>query len=214
MYVLFDIIILQIVYAPFFLLEIYIIWRDDLSRIPINIPNILTMIRFLLVPVVTIFIYFELLTVAFITYAIACITDLLDGYIARKKHLVTNEGMLLDPLADKLMSNFIIIAFTITGVLPPFIVIVLLAKDSIMIGGGIFLYFKNIVTSANKLGKIAAFLFSLAIAFTFFHRYVSPWHIYALSFALLFLVATFVQYAYIDIIKLKERAAKKDAEKT
>ncbi len=177
---------------------------DFLSRIPVNIPNILTMIRFLLVPVVTIFIYFRMLIPAFITYGIACLTDLLDGYIARKKHLVTDEGMLLDPLADKLMANFAIIAFTVIGVLPPFILIILLTKDVIMISGGIFMYFKNIITSANTFGKIAAFLFNIAIALTFFHQHIGPWHIYIICFALLFMVATLIQYTVINLNKLAQ----------
>lgn len=182
-----------------------------MSRIPANIPNILTMVRFLLVPVVVIFIYFEMLIPAFITYGVACATDFLDGYIARKKRLVTNEGMLLDPLADKLMANFAIIAFTVMGILPPFILIILLAKDVIMISGGIFLYFKNIITSANTFGKISAVLFNLAIALCFFHNYVAPWHINILSFALLFMVATLIQYTYLNLVKLKEANKKREA---
>lgn len=169
------------------------------------------MVRFLLVPIVAIFIYFKMLIPAFVIYGIACATDLLDGYIARKKNLVTDEGMLLDPLADKLMANFVIIAFTVTGVLPPFILIILLAKDVIMISGGIFMYFKNIITSANTFGKIAAFLFNIAIALTFFHNYIDPWHIYVICFVLLFMVAALIQYAFINLNKLRERNKKRQA---
>ena len=65
---------------------------------------------------------------ALIAYIIACATDLLDGYIARKQHLVTQAGILLDPLADKLMSVFTVIAFTAMGVLPWFVLVVILIK--------------------------------------------------------------------------------------
>ena len=102
----------------------------------------LTMLRFALVPVTTIFIYFGMLIPALAAYIVACATDLLDGYIARRYHLITEEGVLLDPLADKLMSVFAVIAFTVTGVLPTFVLVVIIIKEGIMVAGGIFFYFK------------------------------------------------------------------------
>lgn len=177
-----------------------------MKRIPLNIPNILTMARFVLVPVVTVLIYFDMMIPALSIYFIACVTDLLDGFIARKYHLVTNEGALLDPLADKLMSIFAVISFTVTGVLPLFILIIILVKELLMIGGGIFLYFRNIVSPANTFGKIAAFTFNTAVGLTFLHSLVAPWHIYFMSFALLMMIAALAQYAYFNMFKkLKEK---------
>lgn len=177
-----------------------------LSRIPLNIPNVLTLSRFALIPAVTILIYFDLMVPALAVYFIACVTDLMDGYIARKKKLVTDEGALLDPLADKLMSIFAIISFTVTGVLPVFILVALLIKELLMIGGGIFLYYRNIVAPANKFGKIAAFTFNTAVGFTFLHNVVAPWHIYFMCFALIFMISALAQYAYFNMFKkLKEK---------
>ncbi len=172
-----------------------------LRRIPLNIPNILTMLRFALVPVTTILIYFGYTFGALIVYIAACSTDLLDGYIARRANMVTEEGMLMDPLADKLMALFVIVAFTVTRVLPPFVLIILLAKELLMIGGGIFLYFKNIVAPANIFGKMAAFLLNTAIALTFLHDLIAPWHIYVISFALAVMVLSLLQYAYFNLYK-------------
>lgn len=170
-------------------------------RIPMNIPNMLTMLRFALVPVATILIYFDMMIPALITYLLACATDLLDGFLARRMNLVTNEGILLDPLADKLMAIFVIIAFTVTGVLPVFVFVIVLIKELLMVGGGIFLYFRDVITPANTYGKIAAFTFNTSIGFTFLHKIVTPWHQYFMYFALLFLIAALVQYAYFNMYK-------------
>ena len=162
----------------------------------------LTMLRFALIPVTTILIYFDMLIPAMITYIVACVTDVLDGFIARRFNLITEEGMLLDPLADKLMAVFAVVSFTVAGVLPLYVLIVLLAKESIMISGGIFLYFKDIVTPANIFGKIAAFVFNVSIGLCFLHHYVAPWHVYVISFALLLMLLSLLQYAILNLRKL------------
>jgi hypothetical protein len=75
-----------------------------------------------------------------------------------------------------------------------------------MIGGGIILYFKDIVMPANIFGKIAAFTLNTSIAFTFLHKYVAPWHVYFLCFALALMIAALLQYAYLNMYKkLKEQ---------
>lgn len=181
------------------------------NRIPLNIPNMLTLFRLALVPVCSIFIYFGRMLPALIIYIIACSTDLLDGYIARKYRLVTEAGILLDPLADKLMSVFAVIAFTVSGALGEMgwpILIALFVKELLMIGGGIFLYFRDIIAPANKFGKIAAFVFNTSVAFAFFNKTVSPWHIWFMSFALALSLASLFQYAYLNMYKkLKQKAA-------
>lgn len=166
------------------------------------------MVRFALIPAAAVLVYFDIMIPALVVFLAACITDLLDGHIARKYNLKTNEGALLDPLADKLMAIFTIIAFTVTGVVPLFILIIILVKELLMIGGGIFLYFRDIVAPANMFGKIAAFTLNTAIAFTFLHNYVAPWHIYFLCFALGLMILALGQYAYLNMYrKLKEKKA-------
>ncbi|NLT96627.1 MAG: CDP-alcohol phosphatidyltransferase family protein [Christensenellaceae bacterium] len=68
-----------------------------MNRIPLNIPNLLTLFRLALVPVCSIFIYFDRMLPALIIYIIAGSTDLLDGYIARKYRLVTEAGICWTP---------------------------------------------------------------------------------------------------------------------
>lgn len=183
-----------------------------MSRIPMNLPNILTLIRLALVPVAAALIYFDYMLAALIVFLAACATDLLDGYIARRQGLITEEGALLDPLADKLMALFSVLAFTVTGVLPLPVLIILLVKELLMIGGGIFLYFRSIIAPANKFGKMAAFTLNTAIAFTFLHKLVAPWHVYFLYLALALMLAALGQYAYFNMYKkLKGKGKEKAA---
>ncbi len=172
-----------------------------MRRIPLNIPNVLTLFRMSLVPVITVLIYFGYTRCALIIYIVACATDLLDGYIARRHKLVTQVGMLLDPLADKLLYIFIVISFTVTKVLSWYILAFILAKELLMICGGIFLYYKNIIASANAFGKIAAFMVNVSIAFTFLHEIVKPYHEYFIYLSLVLMFASLVQYAYLNAYK-------------
>ena len=183
-----------------------------MSRIPLNIPNVLTLFRLGLVPVTAVLIYFDRMTLALLIYIVACATDLLDGFIARRQKLVTEAGMLLDPVADKLMSVFAVIAFTVSGVLPWYVLAVILIKELLMVGGGIFLYYKDIISPANNFGKLAAFVFNTSVAFTFLYKLVSPWHIYFISFALLFMLASLAQYAYLNMYKKLKTNISTDSE--
>lgn len=67
-----------------------------------HVPNILTILRFLFIPVILYYIFIGDYLSAFIFFTISGITDILDGFIARKFNLISNFGKLMDPLADKL----------------------------------------------------------------------------------------------------------------
>ena len=83
-----------------------------------NIPNVLTVSRFFLIPVILFFLFSGnyLLAVVFLT--ISGITDILDGWIARKFNFISNFGKLIDPLADKLTQISILGALVITNIIP------------------------------------------------------------------------------------------------
>lgn len=186
-----------------------------------NAPNALTLMRLALVPAVAILVYFDMMIPGLIIYLLACGTDLLDGYLARKHKLITEAGILLDPLADKLMAIFTVMAFTFPGtraahmappemaVLPLFILIVMIVKEVLMVGGGIFLYARGLVAPANTFGKIAAFTLNTSIAFNFLYKYVYPWNVYFITLGLVLMVAALFQYAYFNMyVKLKEKQQK------
>ncbi len=162
----------------------------------VNIPNILALIRLLLVPVVFILIMKDRYILALVVFLVACFTDLADGYIARHYNLITQLGTFLDPVADKCMAVSVIVAFTIKGVLPLWVTIVLFTKELLMLVGGL-LVAKNTrkVQPSNLFGKIAAFVFNASIATCFLHAYLDPFYRWFVYIGLAGSVASLIQYA-------------------
>jgi cardiolipin synthase len=132
------------------------------------IPNLLTIFRMLLVPTFA-YIYFSDFVnaqyLALAIFLIASITDILDGYLARKYDLITKIGTVLDPLADKLMLLTVLTCLWLSSRVHVLVIIILLAKELFLIISGILLYFKRekTVIPSNILGKLATVLFSLTI---------------------------------------------------
>ena len=164
----------------------------------INLPNILTFMRLLLIPVTIVLILQDEMVWAFAVFIAACLTDLLDGYIARKYNKMTKLGTWLDPLADKLMAVSVIVVFTIEGILPWFVMAVVFVKELLMLIGGFIVLRKGSVTPSNKYGKIAALILNISIASGFMYQYWSPWYLYATYIALVAVVVAFIQYAIVN----------------
>jgi cardiolipin synthase (CMP-forming) len=167
-------------------------------KIKLNIPNVLSFFRILLVPVAVVFVLKDQMTSGFVVYFVACLTDVVDGVIARKFNMITDAGKLLDPLADKIMSVSMVITFTIIGVLPLFICIFVTAKELLMIAGGLFLYKSNVVTSSNGFGKASAVLFNTSIGFTFLYKTIENAYLYLMYLAIAFALAALLQYIYLN----------------
>ena len=128
-----------------------------------NIPNILTLLRFILIPIILYFIFTGHYLLGFIFFTISGITDILDGAIARKFNLVTNFGKLMDPLADKLTQISVLATLVFQKIIPFWILVVVLLKELLMIIGASFLYGKDVVVYSKWFGKLATVLFYLAI---------------------------------------------------
>ena len=131
-----------------------------------HIPNALTIIRFLLIPIIVISIFNGNYIMAFIFFTISGITDIADGFIARKFNLISNFGKLMDPLADKLTQICTIASLTLIHMIPIGILAIVLLKELIMIAGASFLYGKDVVVYSKWYGKLATVLFYLAIVFS------------------------------------------------
>ena len=131
------------------------------------IPNYLTIIRLILVPIIFALILYEHYTMAIIVYIIANLTDVLDGYIARKFNLISDFGKLMDPLADKITQVGTILALILKGIIPFWILIIISLKEITMIVVASVLFKKKIVTVHSKwYGKAATVLLFIAIVFT------------------------------------------------
>ena len=152
-----------------------------------NLPNKLTMLRVILVPL---FLFFYLATfmpnwaklIALGLFVIAEFTDFLDGYIARKYNMVTDFGKFLDPIADKILSVAGVLVLVVDQILPaPYGVIfafVMIFRDFIISGLRLLGVNKGVVIMADKLGKIKTiFLFvSLIIGLVLSYLITLPIH--------------------------------------
>ncbi len=120
-----------------------------------NVPNILTMIRLALIPVYWYLLLTDHYYWALAVFAVASLTDVADGFIARKYNLITDFGKLMDPLADKLMSLSVMLSLTVKGIIPWPAPVLLLLKEGTMVVGGLILYSKKVVVFSEWIGKLA-----------------------------------------------------------
>ncbi len=123
----------------------------------LNVPNALTVLRMAMIPVYWALMLKEHSLAALIVFVAASLTDLLDGYIARKYNLITDFGKLMDPLADKLMVLSVMLCLAIRGhSFWMWIALgILLAKEGTMVVGGVILYRLDVVVYSIWIGKIA-----------------------------------------------------------
>lgn len=128
-----------------------------------HVPNILSVCRILLIPVIVASVALDNYIFALIIFTISSLTDIVDGYIARNYDAVTNVGKLLDPLADKLTQISMIASLVWAEVISGWILIVLLIKELIMISGAAFLYGKSVVVYSRWYGKLATVLLYLSV---------------------------------------------------
>lgn len=162
-----------------------------------QIPNILTMIRFLLIPVIIGYIIDESYIMAFVFLTISGLTDILDGYIARRFNFITNFGKLIDPLADKATQIAIIGTLTFIDIIPLWILVIIVFKEVIMIAGASFLYGKELVVSSKWYGKLATVLLYAAIVASLLIRQFNlsfDFSIYLYCFALASTIFSLLMY--------------------
>ncbi len=136
-----------------------------------NIPNALTIVRFLLIPLIVFYVLTGQYIAAFITLTISGLTDVLDGCIARKFNFITNFGKLVDPLADKATQIAVLASLTFKGIIPLWMLLIVFAKEFVMVAGASFLYGKKLVVSSKWYGKLATVLFYVAIVCSLFIEY-------------------------------------------
>ena len=126
-----------------------------------NLPNILSFIRLLMVPLF-VWLFFSGLPLwaAGTVFLLAGITDVLDGHIARKYGFITKLGRVIDPLADKLMQVSAFACLAIAKIIPVWVISILAAKEfCMMLGAALMLRKVKDVPPSNKFGKAASALF-------------------------------------------------------
>ena len=128
-----------------------------------HVPNTLTIARFILIPFIIISLVQDNYVLTFILLTISGLTDVLDGFIARKFDLITNFGKLVDPLADKSTQIAILTTLALKNIIPIWMIVIIFLKEFAMISGASFLYGKELVVSSRWYGKLATVLFYVAI---------------------------------------------------
>ena len=123
---------------------------------PLNIPNFLTLVRILLVPVVVVALLAETPNadlLAAVVFAVAAFTDGLDGYIARSRGSVTTFGKLMDPLADKLLIIAALVSLVSLDRIAAWVAMVIIAREFAVTGLRMVAAEQGVVISASVLGK-------------------------------------------------------------
>lgn len=167
-----------------------------------QVPNILTIIRFLLIPIILLYIFTGNYLATFIVFTISGITDIADGFIARKFNFISNFGKLMDPLADKLTQISVLLSLTVIKIIPVWIVVIVLIKEIIMVSGASFLYGKDVVVYSRWYGKLATVLFYIAIVFSLLERqFTLPNYLNFVDLILYCLALTTTIFALIMYIK-------------
>ncbi|MGI6782653.1 MAG: CDP-diacylglycerol--glycerol-3-phosphate 3-phosphatidyltransferase [Aminivibrio sp.] len=157
-----------------------------MKRVTWNIPNILSLLRVFLAPLVLIFLTFKFtypvykveeldLRVTFgdllagTVFILAALTDTADGYIARKKGMVTNLGKFIDPVADKVLVMAALISLVELHRIPAWIVVVILSRDLIVTGVRMVAAAEGVVIPASRGGKVKTVFQIVAISMLIFN---------------------------------------------
>lgn len=128
-----------------------------------NLPNKLTIARVIMVPFFIVLYMMNYTLLAFIIFVVAAFTDLLDGHIARKYNLITNFGKIMDPLADKILVYSAFCCMVENGLIPAWMLIVILSREFIVGGMRTVAASEGIVVAAGMSGKIKTVLQMIAV---------------------------------------------------
>ena len=145
---------------------------SSLKKDLFNLPNAVTLTRIGMIPIILTFTYYESRLnsfVAAIVFAVTAATDFLDGWIARRRGLVTVIGKFLDPLADKLVVVSTLIMLVHLGRVAAWLVIVIMAREFIVSGLRTMAMGEGIVIAAGQEGKYKTAVQLAAISFLLVH---------------------------------------------
>lgn len=126
-----------------------------------NLPNKLTILRIIMIPLVMVFYMVDAIPygkiIALVLFVLAAVTDFLDGYIARKYNLVTDLGKFLDPIADKLLVISVLLMIVVDGTIPGpwglIVVTIIISRELIVDAFRLIASNKGLVLAADIWGK-------------------------------------------------------------
>ena len=170
-----------------------------------NLPNKLTMARIIMVPIVMALMIAQHNIAALTVFAIASITDFLDGYIARKYNLVSSFGKIMDPLADKLLAFGALITFIQIGIVSVWAPIIIIAREFFVTSMRVVAVSKGKVIAASWWGKIKTNvqLFAIIFALLLYKSYPQLAGI-LIWVAAIFTIASWIAYIFENLSVFKD----------
>jgi len=169
----------------------------------LNLPNAITMLRIGIIPV-----FFFLLQspgqmgslIIACIFAVGCLTDLLDGYIARRYQIVTTMGKFLDPIADKLVVNTAMILMIPLGRIPAWIVSIIIIRDFTVDGIRSIASSEGLIIQASRLGKQKTLCQIIAVTALMIHYPFLGIDVHVVGMAILYLALLFTLYSGLDYL--------------
>lgn len=207
--------------------------QEEVSNRIFTVPNVISFIRLCLVPVFFVLLFNGFDLAATLLFAIAAGTDWVDGQIARRTHQVSRLGQLLDPAVDRILMISGVVGLFAVGRLPLWIILIVIARDLLLLGGGAYLL-KRWHTRVAVIypGKVATTLLFVGFAalllnwpilqglgmvdaawlpgFNFEPYSWGIWFVYA---GLLLALATTAYYIVVALIKIREAKAAQGTER-
>ena len=175
-----------------------------------NLPNSLTLIRVLLIPVFVILIINKIFSWALVTFAVAGITDALDGLIARVTRQRTELGAYLDPIADKLLLSSAFVTLAIIELIPSWLTVIVVTRDLIILIGFLMFFLTNRrpTMAPSLVSKITTFFqISMVILFLLKEYYSIPGLVYnvAIFGVIVFTIISGTHYVFLGARILSEK---------
>lgn len=167
----------------------------------LTLANRLTILRILMTPVIAVLLLYKQVGAALALFLLAGITDLLDGFYARRRGQRTSLGMVLDPIADKLLLMSAVIVLTVLKELPRWFAIIVVSRDVFLIGGALIMYMFSgrMSIPPSYLGKATTLLQIGTVLFAMLDNFIpalKPIILPLVSVTLFFTAASGVDYVY------------------
>ena len=140
--------------------------------------------------------------IAGVLFIIGCLTDFVDGYIARKYNMVTELGKMLDAIADKILVNSVLIILAAQGIIHPLIPVIIVSRDTIVDVIKMIVGNKKGAVAAIKSGKIKTTFMMVGLSLTLFNNL--PFELWNLKISSLFLIIATVLSIYSGIEYYKQ----------
>ena len=154
-----------------------------MKRDLMNLPNILTLARIAVVPVLVLMLYLpgpKMCLAATVAFIVASVTDIVDGLLARRMGLVTNLGKFLDPLADKLLICSVLIMLVRLGWVEAWVAVVIIGREMAVTGLRAVAADAGVVIAADRFGKLKTIIQTIALCPLILHYPlwgIDPWPI-------------------------------------